>query len=54
MYLVLGASGSGKTNTLLNLVRHQLDIDICLGVRIHTSQNISISQKVSRRLLNIF
>ena len=32
--LIIGGSGSGKTNSLFNLISHQLDIDkICLYVK---------------------
>ena len=31
--LIIGCSGSGKTNTLLNLINKQLDIDIITFVR---------------------
>ena len=41
--LIIGGSGSGKTNTLLNLINNQPDIDkIYLYANIHMKQNINI------------
>ena len=41
--LIVGGSGSGKTNALLNLINNQLDIDkICLYERIHMKKYINI------------
>ena len=41
--LIIGGSGSGKTNALLNLIYNQPDIDkISLYEKIHMKQNISI------------
>ena len=41
--LIIGSSGSGKTNVLLNLINNQPDIDknICMQ-RIHIKKNINI------------
>ena len=40
--LIIGGSGSGKTNALLNLISNQLDIDkIYLMPRIYVKQNIN-------------
>ena len=41
--LIIGGSGSGKTNLLLNLIENQPDIDkyICMQ-KIHMKQNINI------------
>ena len=39
--LIVGCSGSGKTNVLLNLINNEPDIDkIYFMVKIHTKQNI--------------
>ena len=39
----MGGSGSGKANTLLNLINNQPDIDkIYLYANIHMKQNINI------------
>ena len=41
--LIVGGSGSGKTNALLNLINSQPDIDkIYLYAKIHIKQNINI------------
>ena len=38
--LIVGGSGSGKTNALLNLINHEPDIDkIYLYAKIHMKQN---------------
>ena len=43
MILIIGGSGSGKTNSLLNLINNQPDIDeIYLYSKIHMKQNINI------------
>ena len=41
--LIIGGSGSGKTNVLLNLIKNQPDIDkyICMR-KTHMKQNINI------------
>ena len=40
--LIIGGSGSGKTNLLLNLIENQPDIDkIYLMQKIHMNQNIN-------------
>ena len=41
--LIIGGSGSGKTNALLNLIQNQQDIDkyICM-LKIRMTQNINI------------
>ena len=40
--LIIGGSGSGKTNALFNLINNQPDIDkyICM-LKIHMNQNIN-------------
>ena len=40
--LIIGGSGSGKTNLLLNLIESQSDIDkkLCMG-KVHMKQNIN-------------
>ena len=38
--LIVGGSGSGKWNALLNLINHEPDIDKIL-LKIHTQQNIN-------------
>ena len=39
---IAGDAGSGKTNTLLNLINHKTDIDkIYLYAKDHMNQNIS-------------
>ena len=39
---IIGAYGSGRTNALLNLTNHKLDIDkTYLIVKIYTKQNIN-------------
>ena len=44
--LIIGGSGSGKTNALLNLINNQPDIDkIYLTQRIRMKQNINIQLK---------
>ena len=41
--LIVGRSGSGKTNALSNLINNQPDIDkIYLMQKTHTKQNINI------------
>ena len=42
--LIIGGSGSGKTNALLNLINNQLDIDkiYVYMQKIYMKQNISI------------
>ena len=41
--VIVGGSGSGKTNVLLNLINNQPDIDKThLYEKIHTKQNINI------------
>ena len=41
--LIIGGSGSGKTNALLNLINNQPDIDkIYLYAKIHMKKNINI------------
>ena len=38
--LIVGGSGSGKTNALLNLINHEADIDkIIYMLKIHMKQN---------------
>ena len=37
--LIIGGCGSGKPNALLNLIRHQLDIDKIYTLRMHIKQN---------------
>ena len=39
--LIIGSSGSGKKNTLLDLISHQPDID-----KMYTTQNIHMTQNV--------
>ena len=39
--LIVGGSGSGKTNALLNLINNQPDIDIFMQ-KIHMKQNTNI------------
>ena len=39
--LIIGASGSGKTNLLLNLLSHQPDIEFIYVLKIHLKQNIN-------------
>ena len=40
--LIVGSSGSGKTNAILNLIIHKPDIDkIYLYAKIHTNQNVN-------------
>ena len=41
--LIIGGSGSGKTNVLLNLIKNQPDIDkyICMR-KTHMKENINI------------
>ena len=40
--LLIGGPGSGKTNTLLNLINHELDLDnFFYMLKIHTKQNIN-------------
>ena len=39
--LIVGGSGSGKTNTLLNLISNQPDIDK-IYQKIHMKQNLNI------------
>ena len=42
--IIVGGSGSGKTNSLINLINNQPDIDktyICMQ-KIHMKQNINI------------
>ena len=44
--LIISGSGSGKTNTLLNLINEQNDIDkMCLHARDLTETNIKFSLK---------
>ena len=38
--LIIGSSGSGKTNPLLNLINHKHDIDKIYTLKIHMKQNI--------------
>ena len=41
--LIVGGSGSGKTNALLNLINNQPDIDKYIYMqKIHMKQNINI------------
>ena len=40
--LIVGGSGSGKTNALLNLINNQPDIDKGSMQRIHMKKNINI------------
>ena len=41
--LIIGGSGSGKTNLLLNLIENQPDIDKIFSTqKIHLNQNINI------------
>ena len=47
--LIIGGSGSGKTNLLLNLIENQPDVDKIYTQKIHTNQNINawlIKEKV--------
>ena len=43
--LIVGDSGSGKTNALFNLINHEPDIEILINliymVKIHVKQNIN-------------
>ena len=39
--LIIGGSGSGKTNSLFNLINQQPDIDKIYMLKIHTKQNIN-------------
>ena len=40
--LLIGGPGSGKTNPLLNLTNHELDLDnFFYMLKIHTKQNIN-------------
>ena len=39
--LIIGGSGSGKTNLLLNLIENQPDVDKIYTQKIHTNQNIN-------------
>ena len=39
--IIIGGSGSGKTNVLLNLVNHEPDIDKSYMLKIHMKQNIN-------------
>ena len=41
--LIIGGSGSGKTNLLLNLIENQRDVDkIYYMLKTHMNQNINI------------
>ena len=41
--LIIGGSGSGKTNSLFNLINHQPDIiKIIYMLKIHMKQNINL------------
>ena len=39
--LIIGGSGSGKTNSLFNLISHQLDIDNIYMLKMHMKQSIN-------------
>ena len=39
--LIIGGLGSGKTNLLLNLIKHQPDIDKIYTSKIHLNQSIN-------------
>ena len=40
--LIIGGSGSGKTNLLLNVIENQSDIKYIYTQKIHKNQNINI------------
>ena len=52
MILIIGSSGSGKTDVLLNLIKHQRpDIDkIYLCIKIHLNQNINYLSTKEKKL----